>query len=265
MLREVEIWTLEYPREHSLALKQIIQKHDVISKTVLSGDYSKVEFFSSYFDLFLPFSIFWGEKCETNNSRANAYIHTDIYWTSYVSFFMLRRDLIIGISYLNLTSEEKDTLKLLYYKVKTFEKYFQQYTIRYLSVSQLQIWDNLYSLPETIETVELFENISFTFENNFILDIEITEFEELIEYLLEVSEKVDSYEKFDPNDGVYEKFAISLVGVLFELFTAISLIWMAIPIMKLLVAFHHDSSNNSSNNSTNNKHNDTELSKTSTL
>jgi len=212
---------------------------------------------------FYHFLFFWGEKCETNDYRANAYIFTDNLWSSYVSYFTLRRDLIIGISYLNLTSEEKYILIGLYYKVKSFEDYFYQYTIRYYSLDQLQIWKNLIALPETIEIVELLENITISFENNLILDIEISEFEEMIEKLLEVYENVDTYETFNPNEGVYEKFGIALIGVIFELITAISLIWMAIPITKLLIAFQTTDSRNQNSSKSNN--NDTELTKTSTV
>jgi len=263
VIKEVETWTLEIPEEHTVLLRELFGKHDVISEIVLSGgNYSKVEFFNFYADLFLPLSIFWVEKCETNDYRANAYVFTDNLWTSYVSFFTLRRDLIIGISYLDLTSEEKYALIGLYYKVKSFEDYFYQYTIRYYSVAQLEIWKNLLGLPATTETVELLDNITINFENNLILDIEISEFDEMIDNLLEIYETVDSYENFDPNEGVYERFWISLIGVLFELVTAISLIWMAIPITKLLIAFMTSSSHNNSNSKPNN---DTELSKTSTV
>jgi len=257
-LKEVETWTVELPEEHTVHLRELFGIYDVLSKTVLSGNYSKVEFFNFYADILVPFSIFWGEKCETNDYRANAYVYTDNLWISYVSFFTLRRDLIIGISYLNLTSEEKYALIGLYYKVKSFEDYFYQYTIRYYSLSQLQIWKDLFALPETIEIVELLDNITLNFENNLTLDIEISEFEEMIEELLDVYETVDSYETFDPNEGVYERFAISLIGVLFELVTAISLIWMAVPITKLLIAFHTTSPSSKPNN-------DTELSKTSSV
>jgi len=70
------------------------------------------------------------------------------------------------------------------------------------------------------------------------LGVEIETFMQEVEYTIQILSEIDEYEKFDPNSGIYERFGISLIGVVFELVTAISLIWLALPVAKLMIAFH---------------------------
>jgi len=248
---------LEWVDENSHAnLYYLMTQHSmVIEGLVGHNNITIVQYYGYFFDLILELSDLWSEICYTTNIEFNRFAKADISVSSYCAFYQLRRDIIITSTNFTLTSSQLDFLRNLYYKCRANEDYFYMSLLRYYNPQQKNALEDYFATESTQEVAQNITVLEEKFEElvltNLTLNLEISDYIEDIQIMLDGFGTVDDYETLD-HSPIFVKFAVALIGVIFEFGTAISLIWLAIPVAKLLWKFHSEekSSSNKSKHST---------------
>jgi len=215
------------------------------------------EFYINHsFSLLFELVVYWDESCETESVDNNHIILTDLSAAAYLSFFTLRVDIALCLSNFTSTNYSGAEMVKLYYGAKFYQDYFYRKLYRYYPPDQIDLILTVGGSQPAIDAISRVQNVLDTIEQTYLLDPDKILAEITTQELLDDSNTLlNSWTASDyvldrpSNSDITARFAVSLIGTIFEMITALMLIWLAIPVCKLIYAFHSSNTSDRSEKS----------------